>query len=184
MSRYPDWVTRYRKPGTSVKKVGESYYLYKTTSVRVPGKKNPQPRSEYIGVITEDGIIETGIRKLPVQTCRVYEYGFSNAIEQLWPQRISLDIGDEKKARQVFLNVVMKYSDSSYLLRGDNSLSPEELRVCICACEKKFEKLTGVEIKSLLPLSRIYLVEVGGCEIISEVERPLGEMMKELGVSL
>jgi hypothetical protein len=184
MPIYPDWVTYYRTPGTSVKKVGEAYYLYKTTSVRVPGMKNPQPRSEYIGLITREGVKKTGVRKLPVQTCRVYEYGFSNVLEQLWPERISREIGDECKARHIFLNVVMKYSDRSYLLRDVHLPTLEELHICVCAYEKKFERLAGVSLKSLLPLSRIYLVEVGGAEIISETDATLCELMKGMGVSL
>lgn len=184
MPRYPDWVTYYRKPGTSVKKVGEAYYLYKTTSVRVPGMKNPQPRSEYIGLITPDGVKETGMRKLPAQTCRVYEYGFSNALGQLWPERIVHEIGGEAKARHIFLNVVMKYSDRSYLLRDVHLPTPEDLHICVCAYEKKFERLSGIQLKSLLPLSHIYLVEVGDAEIISEVDATLSELMKGMGVSL
>lgn len=184
MSRYPNWVTCYRRPGTSIKKVGEAYYLYKTTSIRVPGMKNPQPKSEYIGLITKEGVKETGVRKLPAQSCRVYEYGFSNALEQLWPERISSEIGDEGKARHIFLNVVMKHSDRSYLLRDIYLQTPDELHICVCAYEKKFERLAGVSLKSLMPLSRIYLVEVGDAEIVSEVDATLCEFMKGLGVSL
>ena len=39
MSNYPDWVNAFKEKGTSVKKVGNEYYLYRTTSKRVPGKK-------------------------------------------------------------------------------------------------------------------------------------------------
>ena len=41
--RYPDWVQAQRTRGTTVKKKGDTYYLYKRTSRRVPGKKYPQP---------------------------------------------------------------------------------------------------------------------------------------------
>lgn len=36
--KYPDWVQKYRIKGTTVKKKGDSYYLYKRTSRRVKGK--------------------------------------------------------------------------------------------------------------------------------------------------
>ena len=36
---YPEWVQKYREKGTTVKKKGDAYYLYKRTSKRVPGKK-------------------------------------------------------------------------------------------------------------------------------------------------
>lgn len=46
--KYPDWVQKYRTKGTTVKKKGDSYYLYKRTSRRVKGKKYPQPVDTYI----------------------------------------------------------------------------------------------------------------------------------------
>ena len=46
---YPEWVQKYRTQGTTVKKVGDNYYLYKHSSKRVPGKKNPVPKDVYIG---------------------------------------------------------------------------------------------------------------------------------------
>ena len=55
---YPDWVQAFRARGTTVKKKGDAYYLYKRTSKRVPGKKYPQPVDIYIGLITPKGIDE------------------------------------------------------------------------------------------------------------------------------
>lgn len=65
-SVYPDWVQAHKVRGTTVKKVGENYYLYKHTSKRVPGKKYPQPVDTYIGVITPDGVIESKKRRCPL----------------------------------------------------------------------------------------------------------------------
>ncbi len=36
--KYPDWVQKHRTNGTTVKKKGDAYYLYKRTSRRVQGK--------------------------------------------------------------------------------------------------------------------------------------------------
>ena len=55
---YPAWVQAQRIRGTTVKKKGDSYYLYKRTSKRVPGKKYPQPVDTYIGIITQTSHIE------------------------------------------------------------------------------------------------------------------------------
>lgn len=57
MNKYPYWVDKYREKGKSIKKVSNKYYLYKTTSVRKEGFKNPQPVNEYIGQITKEGLI-------------------------------------------------------------------------------------------------------------------------------
>ena len=61
---YPDWVQAQRVKGTTVKKKGDSYYLYKRTSKRVPGKKYPQPVDTYIGIITPQGVIQTEKKKV------------------------------------------------------------------------------------------------------------------------
>ena len=39
--RYPDWVQEQRTRGTTVKKKGDTYYLYKRTSRRVPERNTP-----------------------------------------------------------------------------------------------------------------------------------------------
>jgi hypothetical protein len=35
MSNYPDWVNAFKEKGTSVKKVGNEFYLYHATSKRI-----------------------------------------------------------------------------------------------------------------------------------------------------
>lgn len=53
---FPEWVESQRRPGTTVKKIGDNYYLYSATSKREEGKKYPTSIQSYIGKITEDGI--------------------------------------------------------------------------------------------------------------------------------
>lgn len=60
---YPDWVKKFRTKGTAIKKVGNSYYLYKHSSKRVPGKKYPQAVDTYIGLITPDGVVKKSKKK-------------------------------------------------------------------------------------------------------------------------
>ena len=55
---HPDWVEKYHTEGTSVKKVKDSYYLYKVTSKKVKGKPYPVSIQKYIGRITQDGLIK------------------------------------------------------------------------------------------------------------------------------
>ena len=61
---YPDWVQEQKTIGTTVKKVGNNYYLYKHSSKWVPGKKNPVPVDTYIGKITPAGIERSSSRKI------------------------------------------------------------------------------------------------------------------------
>lgn len=65
---YPDWVEKHKEKSTSVKKIGDSYYLYRVTSERVAGKKHPVSRQTYIGKITEKGVERAGIRIVPEKT--------------------------------------------------------------------------------------------------------------------
>lgn len=54
----PEWAEKYRKPGTTIKKIGNGYYLYSATSRKVAGKKHPVSIQNYLGRITEDGLVD------------------------------------------------------------------------------------------------------------------------------
>ena len=97
MSNYPDWVNSFKEKGTSVKKVGNEYYLYRSTSKRVPGKKYPQPVVEYIGAITRDGVVKSRVRKLSTDRVRVFEYGMSHALQALLPEAFLINSHDTIK---------------------------------------------------------------------------------------
>ncbi len=52
-----EWVQKFKRPGTTVKKIGNNYYLYRATSKWNPEKRRPESIQTYIGKITEDGIV-------------------------------------------------------------------------------------------------------------------------------
>ena len=58
MKRYPDWVENEHIKGTSIKQIGDNYYLYSVTSKYSKEKGYPISIQRYIGKITEDGLIE------------------------------------------------------------------------------------------------------------------------------
>ena len=58
MKRYPDWVEKQHTAGTSIKQIGENYYLYSVTSKTVKDKPYPVSIQKYIGKITKDGLIK------------------------------------------------------------------------------------------------------------------------------
>ena len=58
MKRYPDWVENKRVKGTSIKQIGDNYYLYSVTSKYSKDKGYPVSIQRYIGKITQDGLIE------------------------------------------------------------------------------------------------------------------------------
>ena len=184
MSAYPDWVNQYKQKGTTIKKVGNSYYLYKSTSRRMPGKKYPQPVQSYMGTITQEGLKITSRRKVSTETVRVYEFGFSHTLSKIIPSKFKKDIGDESIANYVFLNIVKQYSPDSYLLRGVELPTMEELHMSLCAQTKKFERLVGFKLGELLPLIRMYLVETREYDMISESTPEMKELMERVGVSI
>lgn len=66
---YPDWVEEYHKDGTSIKQIGDNYYLYNVSSKRIKGKKYPVVTQKYVGKITKDGITRTySLRFIPGET--------------------------------------------------------------------------------------------------------------------
>jgi hypothetical protein len=184
MPKYPEWVKQHREPGTSAKKVGNSYYLYKTTSVRVPGKKNPQPKSEYIGIITPEGVVKTGVRKTTANTVRVYEYGFSYALKQLMPASFTRGVRDKEKAKLLLLHIIRQYSPHSYLLRGIALPPAEDRHVSLPVQTRRYERLSGIRIQDLLPLGQLYLVEIDGREMVSEITPEIAGIMAKAGVTL
>ena len=58
MKRYPDWVENEHIKGTSIKQIGDNYYLYSVTSKYSKDKGYPISIQRYIGKITKDGLIE------------------------------------------------------------------------------------------------------------------------------
>ena len=65
---FPAWVAKWKRPGTTVKYISGSYYLYRATSVRAPGRPWPVSVQSYVGKITENGVIESGLRIEPSLT--------------------------------------------------------------------------------------------------------------------
>jgi hypothetical protein len=182
MSKYPDWVNICKTKGTSVKKVGDSYYLYSSTSKRVKGKKYPQPVQKFIGTITSDGVVKSNIRKVSTERVRVFEYGFSFAMKHILPDKFLADIRDREKGNPVFLNIVRNFSPESYLLRDAEVPSPEELHISLCTQIKKFERLTGIAIEELFPLRCLYLVETKETDMLSAVAPHMSEIFRKIGV--
>jgi transposase len=55
---YPKWVMKHKKKGTEIRKFNDRYYLYKISSKWNKEKKRAQKiTKEYLGVITEEGLI-------------------------------------------------------------------------------------------------------------------------------
>ena len=183
---YPEWVQKYRERGTTIKKKGDSYYLYKRTSKRVPGKKYPQPVDTYVGIITPDGIITAQRKLVKLTDIEVWEFGYSNALWSLCPQGWKDAIGDEWE--DVLKTLILRWSPQSYIGRVYAERDPKEFRCSLGAqagmLTRRIYKEHKVEIKELEILKSIYLVCIGKEEAVSRIEETQKNLLEKLGVEL
>lgn len=184
--RYPDWVQEQRTRGTTIKKKGDTYYLYKRTSRRVPGKKYPQPVDTYIGIVTPEGIIKSEKKKVSLAEIEVKEYGFSRAVWQLCPEGWKKPLGDDWEA--VLLAILQKWSPETYLIKERKIKAEQELHYQIKAqaasLSRRFYKEHGAGFQELQILKSIYLVYLGKEKVVSKVSAEQEELLRKLKVDL
>lgn len=183
---YPEWVQVYRTRGKTVKKVGNAYYLYKRTSKRVPGKKYPQPVDTYIGVITPEGVIESGRKKMSLTGIEVKEYGFSRTLWLLCPQSWKKPLGDDWE--DVLEAVIKKCSPESYLFKERNTGREKELHYQIAAqtasLSRRIYNEYGVKMSELEKLKTIYLLYIEKGTVVSRISGEQKELLEKLGVDI
>jgi len=183
MSNYPDWVNSYKTRGTSIKKVGNNYYLYKTTSHRVPGKKYPQAVSEYIGIITEDGVKETGKKVVQSEDVIVREYGMTKVMLTLL-ERKDPRYAKGGEERALVLRLLSIEDSESYILDEEDVDYTIKEQAVIPRFREKVEALIGFTFKELSILKRIYLVKMGKKSFISSMDAMQAELIARTGVAL
>ena len=183
---YPDWVQAYKKRGTTIKKVGSNYYLYKHTSKRVPGKKYPQPVDTYIGVITPDGVRESRKKKLSLTDVEVKEYGFSKALWLLCPQSWKKPLGDDWE--DILTIITLKWSPESYLAKEREIKKEEDFRYQFGAqmgsLSRRIYKEHGVDVSELHKLDHIYLVYLEKETVVSRINDKQKLLLEKLGVNI
>lgn len=180
---YPEWVQKFRTRGTTIKKVGDTYYLYKRTSKRIPGKKNPQSVDTYIGIITPDGVKETKVKKISTAECIVKEYGFSYVLEKICPDDWKRAVGDGWK--ETLYQIIYDKSPNSYLLKNQDMLKEAKSNIGaqISSLNRRLQKQYGVDIKRLILLKEIYIVYLGKQQFISKISQEQEELLKLLEVN-
>lgn len=183
---YPEWVQEHRTKGTTVKKVGNNYYLYKRTSKRVPGKKYPQPVDTYIGMITPDGIIKKKKTLLATTSVEVKEYGFSKAVQELCPEDWKAVSGSDWEDKLNLL--IVHWSPNSYITRKHEIKTEEELRFSIssqaAALSRRLYKNCGAGIEQLKMLDTIYAVYIEKQVFISKIDEKQQKLLDKLKLHL
>lgn len=91
-STYPEWVTKFKKPGTEIKKINGRFYAYSVKSKYDPTIKRARKISlGILGSITENGFIPSEKKELKKKAAKTYsdkeafslEYGYSVWLTQL-----------------------------------------------------------------------------------------------------
>lgn len=184
--RYPDWVQAQRTRGTTVKKKGDTYYLYKRTSRRVPGKKCPQPVDTYIGIITPEGVIKSEKKKVSLGGIEVREYGFSRAVWQLCPLGWKKPLGDDWE--DVLSILLWKWSPETYLTKERRVKTEKDFHYQFSAqaasLSRRIYKEHGVDIKELQILKSIYLLYFEKERVLSKISREQERILEKTGVEL
>lgn len=83
---YPDWVEKFRGKNREIKRIRSNYYLYERKTVYDKDSKKPKKISgEYIGRITEEGLVKAQKRSAvkPVEVGYPVEYGASQLLDLL-----------------------------------------------------------------------------------------------------
>jgi len=183
---YPEWVQAQRIKGTTIKKKGDSYYLYKRTSKRIPGKKYPQPVDTYIGLITPDGLVESNRKILSVNDVEVHEYGFSHAVEQLCPDDWKKPLGS--KWGSVLDYIISRESSETYIKKERSIPTELDEHVQYGAQKgmliKRMINAHGIDFDKLRPLMTVYLVYIDGKKIISKINEEQQILIDRLGIDM
>ncbi len=79
---YPDWVLKHKEKGTELRQIGKNYYLYKISHKWDKEKKQSKKiTGEYLGRITEEGILKPKIEQLAnTENITIKEFGASKFI--------------------------------------------------------------------------------------------------------
>ena len=163
--KYPDWVQKYRIKGTTVKKKGDSYYLYKRTSRRV---------------------IQSNKRKVDLTDAEVWEYGFSKAVWELCPDDWKKPLGDDWQ--DVLSIILLKQSPTSYIQKTRVMKKESDFRYQFAAqtasLSRRIYKKQGIGLEELHQLETIYLVCLDKTEIISKVNEGQRRLLEKIQVAL
>lgn len=152
--RYPDWGQEKRTRGTTVKKKGDTYYLYKRTSRRVPGKKYPQLVDTYIGIITPKG--------------------WKKPLGDDWEDVLSVILWKWSPETYLSKERSMKTEQDFHY----------QFNAQAASLSRRIYKEHGVDLKDLQILKSIYLLYIEKERVVSKISREQEELLEKTGVEL
>lgn len=189
MNKYPEYVKSFKPKGTIVKKVRDTYYVYKATSKRVEGKKYPvQVIEGLMGKIDEYGFHPMTKMMVDTESVRVYECGFTNYLLKFEEEFVSRKSGKltYKEKREIYKSIIVYLSPNSYLKRTEKIYSEKELvsvfGISVVRKLTSIQKMAGYSMNELEPLKYICRVYMGNKEFKSELNEEQKQMLERIGV--
>ena len=185
MNKLPDWVESQMWKGTIVKNINDTYYLYTNRSRRVPGKKNPQPVQKCIGPITEEGLFINA--RIPYRNSgiRVYEHGFTCAVESLWKKYSPWLTCTEEEAFMYLKRTILERSPQSSVLLTMKGIGWNGKEKSASVTKGCIEKWSGRRFDEFEVLKTVYLIDLGeGMRIVSFVTDEQKELLESVGADL
>lgn len=181
--KMPEWVEKWKRKGTVIVWNGHDWRMYSNRSVRVPGKKNPQVVRNYIGKVTEDGVVVNVDVNIDKAEIRHYEYGFSYAMERLFPEKCyAVELSPEEN-RKVFLKMVEGLSPDSYLLMGEEGL--EDVKPHLAEqMRRRFIAVSGLRLEGFERLKEIRLLDFGPVKVPTHVSDGNRELLAKHGLAI
>lgn len=178
-TKIPFEILKHKPPRTTITFKDGIYYLYKTTSKRVPGMKYPQATKTYIGTIDESGI-NYGKIKIDPNNLQVYEYGYSVFIYHTCSKT-----KDRLKNRFVNFDDIFKFliSGLSFNSFFDNhSVIITNININYWT-EILREEVVGLN-ENLEPLKKVYKVISDSKDFIVYMDKEAKKILHKYGVVL
>jgi hypothetical protein len=182
---YPEWVKKHRIKGTAVKYSNGQYRLYKVHSKRVDGKSYPVVvHDEYLGIITENGVIPPKTKQVDVSNIEVKEFGESNVIYQL-----CLSVLEKLKkkyklmAETIYIRVIqIAFSLTNSYLEDFEDPTFDVLDYRIDDVINQLYKI--IDFDYITDLNTIYIVKLGGKWYLSNITEKQQKLLDQLKIVL
>ena len=178
-TKIPSEILEHKPPQTTITVKDGIYYLYKTTSRRVPGMKNPQATKTYIGTIDEFGI-NYGKTKINPQDLLVYEYGFSMFVYLICNKTKTRLKKYFKNFDEIFKYLIARLSFNSIFDNPSFIEANININYWLGHLENEIKELN----EQLESLKKVYIIISESKEFIVYMDKEAKNILKKHGVKL
>ena len=188
-STFPEWAQEYKKHhNVTLKQQGSSIYVYKKTSKREKGKKNPVTYEKYLGILVETGLIPP--KKMLICTNGMVwaEYGWSRAMELLCPDswRKAAGIGAEELLHAC---IIKSSPDSYFRSKYTDGFSDKQIETKVktqtISLYRRLKTECGIDHKDLEILKRLHILsDQNGHLILTRITDEMNSVLEKLKIDL